>query len=90
MRSTQDILLLFGRAALGVPFIFVGFRQVEAWPDVVGLFRHAGGPYPFVLGLLTVAANLLAPTLFILGSGRGSQRLFWPLLPRPGYIFCIG
>ena len=67
MKSTQDILLLIGRIALGVPFVFEGFRQVEAWPNIEGLFRHTGGPYPFVLGLLTIAANLLAPVLFVLG-----------------------
>jgi uncharacterized membrane protein YphA (DoxX/SURF4 family) len=66
MKSTQDILLLLGRVAIGVPFIFEGFRQVETWPSIVSLFRHVG-PYPLALGLVTIAANLLAPVLFILG-----------------------
>jgi putative oxidoreductase len=67
MNSAQDILLVVGRIALGIPFIAEGLRQVAAWPGVVGLFRHSGGPYPFGLALLTVAANLVAPVLVMLG-----------------------
>ncbi len=67
MKSTQDIFFLAGRVALGVPFITEGLRQIVGWPGIVGLFRHAGGPYPLALGLVTVAANLMAPVLFILG-----------------------
>jgi len=51
--------------ALGVPFIAQGLRQVEAWPGVVGLFRHAGGPYPLVLALVMDAANLVTPVLVV-------------------------
>lgn len=67
MKSIQDIFLLIGRVALGIPFVVEGLRQVETWPSVVGLFRHAGWPYPLELGLVTAAANLLAPVLFVLG-----------------------
>ena len=67
MKSSHDIFFLIGRVALGVPFIAEGLRQILAWPGVVGLFRHAGGPYPLVLALVTVAANLVAPVILMLG-----------------------
>ena len=67
MKSTDDVFLLVGRVALGVPFLAEGLRQIQAWPGVLGLFRHAGGPYPLVLALVTVAANLVAPVLIMLG-----------------------
>ena len=67
MKSTQDISLLVGRIALGIPFIAEGLRQVAAWPEVVRLFRHSGGPYPFGLALITVAVNLVGPVLVMLG-----------------------
>ncbi len=67
MKATNDIFLLVGRVALGVPFLAEGLRQLQAWPGIVGLFRHAGGPYPVVLALATLAANLVAAVLVILG-----------------------
>jgi putative oxidoreductase len=67
MKSTQDILLLFGRVALGLPFLAAGLRQVETWPGTAGLFRHAGAPYPLALAGALVVVNLAAPVLFILG-----------------------
>jgi putative oxidoreductase len=67
MKSMNDIFLLVGRVALGVPFLAEGLRQLQAWPGIMGLFRHAGSPYPLLLALVTVAANLAAPLLIILG-----------------------
>jgi uncharacterized membrane protein YphA (DoxX/SURF4 family) len=67
MKSTQDVFLLIGRVVLGLAFVAEGLRQIEVWRDVVGLFRHAGAPYPFEFGVATVAANLVAPMLFIIG-----------------------
>jgi len=67
MKSTDDIFLLVGRVALGGPFLAEGLRQFQAWPGVLALFRHAGGPYPLVFALVTVAANLAAPALIMLG-----------------------
>ncbi|HTQ71681.1 MAG TPA: DoxX family protein [Acidocella sp.] len=67
MRATHDIFFLAGRVALGIPFLAEGLRQLQAWPGIVGLFRHAGGPYPLVLALVTVAVNLVAPVLIMLG-----------------------
>ena len=90
MKSTQDILLLVGRVALSVPFIFVGLRQVEAWPGVVGLFRHASGPYPFILGVVTVAANLLAPVLFVLGIRARSAALVLAVVTAAGLYLLHG
>lgn len=67
MKSTNDIFLLLGRVVLGLPFLAEGLRQLQSWPGIVGLFRHAGGPYPLVLALVTVAANLVAPAGVMLG-----------------------
>lgn len=67
MKSTDDVFLLVGRVTLSVPFLAEGLRQIQAWPGVLGLFRHAGGPYPLGLALVTVAANLAAPALIMLG-----------------------
>jgi putative oxidoreductase len=67
MKSTQDIFLLVGRVVLGLAFVAEGLRQIEVWPEIVGLFRRADAPYPFELGVATVTANLVAPMLLILG-----------------------
>jgi putative oxidoreductase len=67
MKRTNDILLLIGRVALGVPFLAEGLRQLQAWPGIVSLFRHAGSPYPLVLALATITANLSASALVMLG-----------------------
>ena len=83
----DDIFFLVGRVALGVPFLAEGLRQLQAWPGIVGLFRYAGGPYPLVLALVTVAANLAAPALIMLGIRARPTALVLAAVTAVGALF---
>ncbi len=64
-----DVGLLIARLAAAPMFFVAGWRKITGWPpdQVIALLHREGLPYPTLLAAGTVALELLAPALLVLG-----------------------
>ncbi|MCS6855095.1 MAG: DoxX family protein [Elioraea sp.] len=64
-----DLGLLLARLAVAPMFLVAGWRKLIGWPPqgVIALLQREGLPYPTVLAAGTVALELLAPILLVIG-----------------------
>lgn len=64
-----DLGLLLARLAVAPMFLVAGWRKLTGWPprQVIALLQREDLPYPTLLAAGTVALELAAPVLLILG-----------------------
>jgi putative oxidoreductase len=67
MTNSSNALALVGRIMLGVIFVLAGFEKLTGFSGVVGQIAGKGLPMPQVLAALTVAVELGAGLLLVIG-----------------------
>lgn len=67
MKSQSDAMALVGRILLGLIFVLSGFQKLMGFSGVVGNITGKGLPMPEVLAVLTVAIELGAGLLLVIG-----------------------
>ena len=67
MKNQSDALALVGRVLLGSIFVLSGFKKLMAFSGVVTSISGKGLPMPEVLAVLTVAIELGAGLLLVVG-----------------------
>ena len=67
MKSHSDALALVGRILLGSIFVLSGFQKLTGFSGVIGSIAGKGLPMPEVLAVLTVAIELGAGLLLVVG-----------------------
>ena len=67
MKNQSDALALAGRILLGSIFVLSGFQKLIGFSGLVGTIAGKGLPMPEVLAVLTVAIELGAGLLLVVG-----------------------
>ena len=67
MKNQSDALALVGRILLGAIFVLSGFKKLMAFSGLVASISGKGLPMPEVLAVLTVAIELGAGLLLVIG-----------------------
>ncbi|MHB8817231.1 MAG: DoxX family protein [Steroidobacteraceae bacterium] len=67
MQASNRYLPLFGRALIGIPFIFSGLGKLAAYTATVGFIGSVGLPLPQLGWLIAVVVELGGGTLLLLG-----------------------
>jgi putative oxidoreductase len=67
MKNQSDALALVGRILLGLIFVLSGFQKLMGFSGVVANITGKGLPLPEVLAVLTVAIELGAGLLLVVG-----------------------
>jgi putative oxidoreductase len=67
MKNQSDALALVGRTLLGAIFVLSGFKKLMAFSGLVASLSGKGLPMPEVLAVLTVAIELGAGLLLVIG-----------------------
>ncbi len=67
MRNQSDALALFGRILLGSIFVLSGFQKLMGFAGLVTSIAGKGLPVPEVLAVLTIAIELGAGLLLVVG-----------------------
>lgn len=67
MQASNRYLPVFGRALIGVPFIFSGLGKLAAYTATVGFIGSVGLPLPQLGWLIAVIVELGGGTLLLLG-----------------------
>jgi putative oxidoreductase len=67
MKNQSDALALVGRILLGSIFVLSGFQKLMGYSGVVASIAGKGLPMPEVLAVLTVAIELGAALLLVVG-----------------------
>jgi putative oxidoreductase len=67
MKSYSDALALVGRILLGLIFVLSGFQKLTGFSGAVGAIASKGLPMPEVLAVLTIAIELGAGLLLVVG-----------------------
>jgi putative oxidoreductase len=67
MKNQSDALALVGRILLGSIFVLSGFQKLMGYSGVVASIAGKGLPMPEVLAVLTVAVELGAALLLVVG-----------------------
>ena len=67
MKNQSDALALVGRILLGLIFVLSGFQKLMGYSGVVASITGKGLPMPEVLAVLTVAIEVGAGLLLVIG-----------------------
>jgi putative oxidoreductase len=67
MKNQSDALALVGRILLGLIFVLSGFKKLMAFSGLVASITGKGLPLPEVLAVLTIAIELGAGLLLVIG-----------------------
>ena len=67
MKNQSDALALVGRILLGLIFVLSGFKKLMAFSGLVASISGKGLPMPEVLAVLTIAIELGAGLLLVVG-----------------------
>lgn len=67
MKNQSDALALVGRILLGSIFVLSGFKKLMAFAGLVASITGKGLPLPEVLAVLTIAIELGAGLLLVIG-----------------------
>jgi putative oxidoreductase len=67
MKNQSDALALVGRILLGLIFVLSGFQKLMGFSGVVASIGGKGLPMPEVLAILTIAIELGAGLLLVIG-----------------------
>ena len=67
MKNQSDALALVGRILLGSIFVLSGFQKLMAFSGLVASISGKGLPMPEVLAVLTIAIELGAGLLLVIG-----------------------
>ena len=67
MKNQSDALALVGRILLGSIFVLSGFKKLMAFSGLVASISGKGLPMPEVLAVLTIAIELGAGLLLVIG-----------------------
>jgi putative oxidoreductase len=67
MKNQSDALALVGRILLGSIFVLSGFQKLMGFPGLVANISGKGLPLPEVLAVLTIAIELGAGLLLVVG-----------------------
>jgi putative oxidoreductase len=67
MKNQSDALALVGRILLGLIFVLSGFKKLMAFSGLVASISGKGLPMPEVLAVLTIAIELGAALLLVIG-----------------------